>query len=311
MFIFCKLEVFCFSGVQVFSEFVTRPVLSRKDCDVNMKTAGSLALLLLTVHLSAIVPAEEHDTSNKGPDDVLEEYSDEEIDVAKQEEEPTNPCNEKECRRGEICIVHMSTRAKCICIPECTSPEPNDHRYEVCSKRNVTYHSECHLDRDHCLCRRRMEGCSQAGESQIQLDYYGNCQELTPCTEREFQEFPGRMREWLYIVLQQMARHAEMPNYAELLEKARAEPNHTHAVLWKFCDLDVDPQDRFVTRQELLHTIQSLKALEHCFVPFLDNCDQDSDEKITLLEWGRCLGIEDGKINDECSSIRKSGGQEN
>ena len=49
---------------------------------------------------------------------------------------------------------------------------------------------------------------------------------------------------------------------------------------------------RFVSRRELLYTIQSLKALEHCLLPFLDDCDTDNDDKITLWEWGRCLGLE-------------------
>ena len=54
---------------------------------------------------------------------------------------------------------------------------------------------------------------------------------------------------------------------------------------------------RFVSRRELLYTIQSLKALEHCLLPFLDDCDTDNDDKITLWEWGRCLGLEEGNVS--------------
>lgn len=297
---------------------------------MKMKTWGVLTLLLLALLLSAVAAQEQEATQepeqrnsfadaveyDEEPDDKLKEYADEEVDVAKAEEQNavktvpfTDPCDDKQCHRGETCMIGKSRKPKCICFPECVYPGPDSNKYEVCSKRNVTYLSECHLDRDHCLCRRRVEGCTQPGIGQIQLDYYGPCQELTPCTERELKEFPGRMREWLYIVMQQMAQHAETPNYIELLEKARTEANHTHAVLWKFCDLDVDPRDRFVTRQELMYTIQSLKALEHCFIPFLDHCDTDSDGQITLWEWGRCLGLEDGKIHDECSNIRKADGR--
>ena len=46
-----------------------------------------------------------------------------------------------------------------------------------------------------------------------------------------------------------------------------------------------------MSRRELLYTIQSLKALEHCLLPFLDDCDTDDDGKITLFEWGRCLSL--------------------
>ena len=35
--------------------------------------------------------------------------------------------------------------------------------------------------------------------------------ELTPCSDREFREFPARMREWLYVVMQQMVSHAPHP----------------------------------------------------------------------------------------------------
>ena len=39
--------------------------------------------------------------------------------------------------------------------------------------------------------------------------------------------------------------------------------------------------------------ISSIKALENCITPFLDDCDQDKNEMISDYEWGRCLGLED------------------
>ncbi|XP_025100196.1 SPARC-like [Pomacea canaliculata] len=266
-----------------------------------------LVLLLLGLAFSdartALEADKADDTANGG-----EDYSEERVDVARVEnsEERTNPCSDKECKRGEICILDSKLTPKCVCIPTCVTPDPSDDRFQVCSKRNITYHSECALDRDHCLCRRQQKGCSIPGATKIRLDYYGPCQQLTPCYERELKEFPVRMREWLYVIMQQLAQRAEIPDYLELLEEARHEANHSHAVIWKFCDLDVDPQDRFVTRRELQYTIQSLKAMEHCLLPFLDKCDIDSDSQITLWEWGRCLGIDEAKIIDECKAIRRA-----
>ncbi|KAK7111731.1 SPARC-like [Littorina saxatilis] len=286
-----------------------------------------LALLLLGVLLSAAM-AEQHprdrrsanhfadmeeDDDDDDDGDDEDEYAEEEVDVAQKEQqqkEIINPCTEKVCRRGELCTVDKKHRAKCICIPQCETPPPDDNRYQVCSKRNVTYQSECELDRDHCLCRRRQDGCSRPGIGKIRLDYYGPCQDLTPCSDREFKEFPGRMREWLFVVMQQMAQRAEIPDYLDLLEKARHEGNHSHAVIWKFCDLDQDPHDRFVTRRELMYTVQSLKALEHCLIPFLDQCDANADGQITLKEWGTCLGLQRDSIRDECKTIRRAAGRE-
>ena len=39
-------------------------------------------------------------------------------------------------------------------------------------------------------------------------------------------------------------------------------------------------------------------ALEHCIAPFLDSCDRDNDHKITLIEWGKCLELNEVTIPD-------------
>ena len=41
--------------------------------------------------------------------------------------------------------------------------------------------------------------------------------------------------------------------------------------------------------------IASIKPMEHCLVPFLNECDANDDHTIDLVEWGTCLGIGDGK----------------
>lgn len=53
---------------------------------------------------------------------------------------------------------------------------------------------------------------------------------------------------------------------------------------------------RAVTNQELIPIIAPVMPMESCIKPFLKSCDKDSDEKITLKEWGRCLGLKEGKI---------------
>ncbi|ESP03836.1 hypothetical protein LOTGIDRAFT_109908, partial [Lottia gigantea] len=202
----------------------------------------------------------------------------------------TDPCEKKRCRRGEQCIVDEKRQPSCVCYQNCE--EETDERYWVCSTKNITYKSDCLLDREHCLCRRKDAACKNLAEKKVHLDYYGGCRDLTACPKDEFQEFPNRLREWLFIVMKQLAAREELHEYLDLLESAKSDANHTDALVWKFCDLDQNPQDRRVSRRELQHTIQSLKAMEHCLVPFLNDCDANNDRRITLREWGGCLNAD-------------------
>ncbi|XP_076458985.1 SPARC-like isoform X2 [Babylonia areolata] len=260
------------------------------------------------------------ETMDEDDDDIDDDYEDADDDGLDEETKTgprpegndpiQNPCKNKICRRGETCIVDPDYRTRCVCHTNCVPGLPGDDRYEVCSKRNITYESECALDRDHCLCRRQLEGCSNPNFTKIRLDYFGPCQQLAPCTKREFEEFPRRTREWLFIIMTELADRREIPEYEDLVDLAGQEPTRSHAVLWKFCVLDVSPHDSMVSRRELLYTIQTLKPLEHCLMPFLDSCDADSDGQITLLEWGTCLGLESGKIRDVCKAVRREGDQD-
>ena len=40
------------------------------------------------------------------------------------------------------------------------------------------------------------------------------------------------------------ANREQLDEYLALLEAARNDDKHADAVIWKFCDLDVDPEDR-------------------------------------------------------------------
>lgn len=37
--------------------------------------------------------------------------------------------------------------------------------------------------------------------------------------------------------------------------------------------------------------------MEHCLAPFLDICDANKDRKISLHEWGGCLGLDQGIVH--------------
>lgn len=53
---------------------------------------------------------------------------------------------------------------------------------------------------------------------------------------------------------------------------------------------------RYVSRHELFPLRAPLLSMESCISDFLDNCDANEDHKITLIEWGKCLGASPGKI---------------
>ena len=44
--------------------------------------------------------------------------------------------------------------------------------------------------------------------------------------------------------------------------------------------------------------IASIKPMEHCLIPFLNECDANDDHTIDLVEWGTCLGIADGMYGE-------------
>lgn len=53
-----------------------------------------------------------------------------------------------------------------------------------------------------------------------------------------------------------------------------------------------------VNMEELSRFVRSLKVLEHCIQPFLNQCDKDNDNKISSDEWGACLGLDKGNRNN-------------
>ena len=46
---------------------------------------------------------------------------------------------------------------------------------QVCSNKNLTFDSECHMDREACWCRKRKPQCGNPSFRTLRLDYYGEC----------------------------------------------------------------------------------------------------------------------------------------
>ncbi|UYV79126.1 SPARC, partial [Cordylochernes scorpioides] len=122
--------------------------------------------------------------------------------------------------------------------------------------------------------------------------------ELGECTESEMADFPRRLREWLFTVMQALARQQDLPQpYLQMEEEAEHSSRRwVAAVIWKFCQLDVHPHDRWVSRHELFPLRAPLLSMEHCVAPFLDSCDVNRDHRISLVEWGSCLGLNPGEL---------------
>ncbi|CRL07118.1 CLUMA_CG020115, isoform A [Clunio marinus] len=217
-----------------------------------------------------------------------------------------DPCTKIHCGAGRVCQVEDFS-AHCVCIPEC--PEETDPRRKVCTNRNETWGSDCEVHRQRCLCDTKDDRCSNSKNSHIHIDYYGECKQLQICTEEEMIDFPRRMREWLFHVMKELVGRQELNK--ELVEKLTSKyetelnKKWARAAVWKFCDLDAT-HDRSVSRHELFPIRAPLISLEHCISPFLESCDADNDHRITLKEWGKCLGLEDGDLEDRCEEIFKS-----
>ena len=47
----------------------------------------------------------------------------------------------------------------------------------------------------------------------------GECRSLPECEEGELEDFPRRMREWLYNVMEELSEKSQLPSYFEDLKK--------------------------------------------------------------------------------------------
>ncbi|XP_014094065.1 SPARC [Bactrocera oleae] len=216
-----------------------------------------------------------------------------------------DPCEKMHCGAGRVCQVH-GTEAKCVCIPEC--PEEPEARRHVCTNRNETWLSDCAVYRQRCLCATNAPGCLNPENSHVHIDYYGPCHEHKNCSEEDMKDFPRRMRDWLFNVMRDLAERDELTEHYMQME-LEAETNMTrrwaNAAVWKWCDLDGDT-DRSVSRHELFPIRAPLVSLEQCIAPFLESCDSNKDHRITLIEWGACLELDETDLNERCDDIHRN-----
>jgi len=211
----------------------------------------------------------------------------------------TGTCHGFKCTPGRVCNIDRKTRKPvCVCIQDCAAVI--DPRRKVCSNFNQTWATDCHLYRHRCVCEDGLDENCLEEHKHMHIDYYGECTDSLRCEETVLIDFPRRMREWLYNIL--TSEHFVIPkNKSDGHDIAH---KWVDAVIWQFCDLDKEPEDRVVSRHELFPLRAPLLSMEPCIAEFLDKCDSNADNKITLFEWGSCLGAEQGEIEDKCTIFK-------
>lgn len=222
-----------------------------------------------------------------------------EEDKAKEHYE-LHPCSTHFCKEGKECVLDDEKVPYCRCAESC--PKGTTEWVKVCSSHNVTYETACHLYQQRCFCEMGDSRCNDEMNRHSHVEYRGRCIALQPCLISEMEDFPRRMREWLFYAMKdQYDRNDLNEDYFEMEEEAEKYPKMrlVNPVIWKFCDLD-DTGDVKVSRHELVKLKAPLVPLEHCIGPFLKNCDTDDDHMISLTEWGTCLGLEEDQILAKC-----------
>lgn len=225
-------------------------------------------------------------------------------DVVENKVPMIDPCLDVQCGAGMVCELDKQGEPQCVCIEAC--PEETETRRKVCSNSNETWSSDCAVYQQRCWCRNNDPKCKGEQYKHIHIEYYGVCREMPKCSDDEMADFPRRMRDWLFNVMRDLADRRELsPKFLEMEKDAESNMTRrwTNAAMWKFCDLDGHPPDRYVSRHELFPIRAPLMALEHCIAPFLNSCDSDDDHRITLKEWAKCLELDEEEIEDKCDDL--------
>lgn len=203
-------------------------------------------------------------------------------------------CTNVECEEGERCVV-INDEAVCECYEDCIIP--SDERQRICSSSNQTFESDCHFIRQKCWCNKNDRKCTDLKIINDKLDYYGACRHIELCSINERKVFVDRMKIWLDEVLHILDVRKDLdPKFFSLVKSAdemkakKSEKYWTAGVIFEFCELDKS-KDRSIQKQEVSLLISSIKSLEHCIQPFLDEIDQNHDDIISENEWGNALDL--------------------
>lgn len=217
-----------------------------------------------------------------------------------------DPCDQHVCGWGKECVVDKKGRPVCECISKCPELE-DDPLDKVCASNNQTFASLCHLYRQRCVCKKRSgfeNECENPTNQKIHLEYLGECKQLDDCTDDLMLQFPERMADWLFQVMKELKKRRELQGleWEELINEAEQndDKRHVYPVIWKFCDLDIKPHDKHVSHHELIPITAPVIPMESCIKPFLEGCDTNKDGSITIKEWGICLGLKEGEIQERC-----------
>lgn len=226
------------------------------------------------------------------------------VPVENQEGDRRNPCENFHCGWGKECVINDKGKAHCDCVKICPEIKTSDPFEKVCSNQNETFDSICHLYRERCLCRKDDIGCRDSKHQKVHIEYMGSCKELEVCTEELMAQFAVRMADWLFQVMRDLKKRQELhgDNWLRMIDEAEYDDRvkHVYPVIWKFCDLDNKPHDSSVSHHELIPITAPVMPMESCIKPFLRQCDADKDDKITLREWGKCLGLKEEEIMERC-----------
>ncbi|XP_022087450.1 SPARC-like [Acanthaster planci] len=205
----------------------------------------------------------------------------------------SDKCHTLQCPPGETCYVDGNGAPYCDCVELCPEEE-NDPFIQVCSTTNVTYRSQCELYRLRCANPTEMDV--------EQLDYFGPCKIMEQCNPADLVMFPERMRTWFFEVMKELSGWAEQEGGLDEEERrvekeAEAETKPWRRPLhWKFFNMDIAPNDFHLSTAELKPMRAQLLPMEPCTDAFIASCDTNDDDLISIVEWGKCMGLNDDEI---------------
>ncbi|KAI0988630.1 hypothetical protein GJ496_004149 [Pomphorhynchus laevis] len=194
---------------------------------------------------------------------------------------------------------HHSLNETKACINLCMTV--SDERQKVCSVSNTTHESDCHLNYKQCVCEREMDSCNNEQLQNLEIDYYGQCAELKVCNHFIFEEFLHRIYNWLSNAVVDWANNRIKTHNANDYPTRLANNSQIDFVAaYLFCIHDSN-QNKIWDDNEIKYIVATFKFVEPCFVRFVQYCDKNDDNLISVDEWAQCLKIDHGFNNQKLS----------